>query len=55
MDKEQKENSQILAALRDLSISMQNLTKETKKSNELNEKFLLLERKKTLMESKSTN
>lgn len=51
----EKETSLILRSLQDLNETMKNLAKEIKKSNTLNEKFLLLEKKKTLQENKSTN
>lgn len=53
--KSDKETSLILLSLQELNETMKNLTKELKKSNTINEKFLLLERKKTLLESKGTN
>ena len=51
----EKETSLILRSLQDLNETMKNLSKEIKKSNTLNEKFLLLEKKKTLQENKSIN
>lgn len=53
--KSDKETSLILLSLQELNETMKILTKELKKSNTINEKFLLLERKKTLLESKCTN
>ncbi len=53
--KSEKENSLILLSLQELNETMKILTKELKKSNVINEKFLLLEKKKTLLEVKSTN
>lgn len=50
-----KENSLILTSLRELNETMQILVKELKKSNTINEKFLLIEKKKTLLESKHVN
>jgi len=51
----EKENLLKINSLKELNENIKNLTKEMKRSNQLNERFLISEKKKTLIESKGTN
>ena len=53
--KNDKETSLIILELRELSNNMKTLTKELKRTNSINERLLITERKKTLTDIKSTN